>query len=458
MNKINDNFCGYAYIGENDYAFYVSGHLVKLLPPQKGFIELKGVDRNPLFVYGVDENNNNIAFQRNTRDYVAIPYDPHIFTFGTPIIIQSTNLSDYVQELRGDWDKFDALEFRGEIIDKLYNPKCAVVEEKYEYKLPYDGAETIKLKASNEYTYKCDVKINNTNAKLIMSICSDHGWLRHKNGSLGNLSSFIQLEFENEQRFDKLEEYYVSIYKMLSILSLSRNIEIKCSLLRKLDNNELDVTAICKVYHPYTEYTNKSAGQMITLNESNNFIPQLLSKINSNYVDSILELLPDHNKPTINIVDIQNLCTALEVAYEKSKYKHEQDACISALREEINECLDKFMKSCLNLDVGKQTTIKSAFEYLDWTARNKIEYMYRRREEIIAKITRRDDADYIYMFGIPSLLRMRNKKTHRAIVEWNGGSKLFTPMLALLYIILFESLEIDKDGIIRLFASIFKFR
>ena len=108
------------------------------------------------------------------------------------------------------------------------------------------------------------------------------------------------------------------------------------------------------------------------------YIPNLIDKIINDEVEPLLVLLPDDNRKIarISITNVQNLCTALEVAYGWSDRGKEKDNLIQELKKNIKGIIAQFIEKHDEIDVYKETTISSAFQYLDYTLKQKILTMY----------------------------------------------------------------------------------
>lgn len=89
----------------------------------------------------------------------------------------------------------------------------------------------------------------------------------------------------------------------------------------------------------------------------------------------------------ISIKNVQDLCTALEVSYQlDDKRKREKDALIEELKKNIKNTIAEFTKAHNEIDVNKETTMSSAFQYLDYTLKQKILTLYNENSDIVDEI------------------------------------------------------------------------
>lgn len=102
-------------------------------------------------------------------------------------------------------------------------------------------------------------------------------------------------------------------------------------------------------------------------------VPVLIDRIRNNEVESLLALLPEDNRKInkISITNVQDLCTALEVAYDWTKRSKEKDALITELKKNIKRTIAEFTETHAEINIYKETTISSAFQFLDYTLKQK---------------------------------------------------------------------------------------
>src|SRR5690554_6768930 len=99
------------------------------------------------------------------------------------------------------------------IINVVYNPKIAALKQRTPSEMAeiyrdFDGARAIEIKPFPDYTRSVSVALDNQNAEMTVSVSHSDGDGDVNTVSLGSLGSFVRLEFEHSQTFDKITCYY----------------------------------------------------------------------------------------------------------------------------------------------------------------------------------------------------------------------------------------------------------
>lgn len=174
--------------------------------------------------------------------------------------------------------------------------------------------------------------------------------------------------------------------------------------------------------------------------------------------NSLLELLPEDNKMVnrISIKNVQDLCTALEVSYQlDDKRKREKDALIEELKKNIKNTIAEFTKAHNEIDVNKETTMSSAFQYLDYTLKQKILTLYNENSDIVDEIVSKYSLPSVNENSIASFVKLRNNKTHSGTVEWGESAKIYTPLFAIVYASFFKYIKLPDEVIKSTLLQIF---
>lgn len=392
MKKIADNFCGYLNVDNDTFAYSVSNHIVTLLPAQSERTKRYEVldrmrSRNidlPEYLFGTCDNEIGIAMLRSDKFRSdSLGLNPSI-QFGTPVIIKATgNSANFYGMLTQGWNFFHVITFWGGNINALCNPQIAVERQAFsEYlKKNNDGARKIKLRSWNDYTRSVDFEIDGEKATLTVSVLQTGGTNNSKNMesyNLGELNSFIRFSFENAQNFDKLVKYYKIAKSLVAILTKRNNIFFEVCLSQRNHKNQNFETGVCRILDNYENYSTLKCHTVIPIYNIFDCVPKLIHKIANDEVDPLLALLPENNKGAdrISITNVQDLCTALEVAYDGSKKGKQKDSLVNDLKKEIKKTIVEFTKTHHEIDVYKETTINSSFKYLDYSLKQKIITMY----------------------------------------------------------------------------------
>lgn len=185
-----------------------------------------------------------------------------------------------------------------------------------------------------------------------------------------------------------MEKYYSIIKDLIAILTLQNNVFFEADIRQKNSENELFRTGVCRIFDHYENYSVRKFQNVISIYNILDYVPNLINTIMNNDADSLLEILPEDNGMIgkVMITNIQDLCTALEVAYKWGKRNREKDNLIEDLKKEIKKTIATFTESHDDIDVYNGTTIGSAFGYLDYTLKQKILTLYNENRCIIDAI------------------------------------------------------------------------
>lgn len=468
MKRIDDHFCGYLSLDKDVFTYYVSDGVVTLLPAYSDPTEQRDAferisSRNTdssEFIYGVI-GNTRVAMLRNGKIHTSLLGMDLSAKFATPLIIQAAgNASGYFGRLTENWDKFHAITFAGGNINAIYNPEMAVMRPNYADLSKSDRARTIKLRPWNDYTHTTDFEIYGEKVTLTITVLpagnqsiSD----RIDAYSLGKLNSSIRFSFENAQSLDKIEQYYSIARSLIAILTRQCNIIFETHLSQRDTENLFFESASCRIFDRHENYSLRQWHQTIQLLSIFDYLPNLLKKITANEVDALLDILPDDNRKAnlISISDVQNMCTALEIAYRWSNTHIEKDALIKELKKNINDTIADFIEHHNEIDVRKETTISSAFQYLDYTLKEKIHTLYTENKDIIDPITAKYNLPKITAGSIGEFVKLRNNKTHRGVIDWGDSAKIYHPLFALSYSCLLKSIGVSGDKVKMIVQNIF---
>ena len=466
MNDIPDKFSGYAQIGDDKLAYFVSGSSVTMLPVQRELEDIYRIHNRIImrnetigseFIYG-DYSGHKIAMYRgNPFHYDFLGLNPSI-QFGTPFIIMACgNAQGYYDRLTETWNRFHSITFYGGNINSVFSPRAAV---KPKNNFPNEnGAIEIEMTPWDNYTFTKDIELFGQEAKITISIAQSNG----NNNSItsgyniGNLNSIIRFSFNNAQGFEKVEISYSIVKALLALLIRENNISFDVYLSQRLSDNSLNRTAICKIFDPYDNYSNKSDFKVIPLCSIIDFLPNIIHIIDNGEAKPIIPLLSNNNntRNQITITNVQDMCTALEVAYNWNHGKREKDKLISSLKERIKNVIREFSDEHSEIDVNKQTTISSSFQYLDFTLKEKILTLYSENKEIIDSITTKYSMEPLSENTITPFVKLRNGKTHSGRIEWGNCADYYMPLLTIVYSELFRYAGMPENLIKQLISTHF---
>ena len=354
MKKINENFCGYIKVEDDTYTYNVSDNIVTLLPAQsdvsKRYDSLYRIKSHntdtPEYLFGED-NDSMIAILHKGKFVTNLIGTNVAIRFATPIIIKASgNAQGFFSKLTEDWCKFHAITFCGGNINALYTPDIAIEQPDISELLKYDGARTIKMRPWSDYTRTTEFQMENEKVTLTVSVGQTAETNNAENRgayNLGKMYTFFRFSFENAQRFEKIEKYYIIVKKIVAILTAQNNVCFEeVYLSQRNSEQKYFKTGVCKIFDPYENYSIRQRHKVIPIFSVFDYIPNLVNGIINSKADSLLELLPEDNKMVnrISIKNVQDLCTALEVSYQlDDKRKREKDALVEELKKNIKNTI-----------------------------------------------------------------------------------------------------------------------
>lgn len=468
MKEIPDNFIGYLKIDEDTFVYNVSNSIITLLPahsnPNKRldtFLKICSYNTDKYgYLFG-EYHSYQIAILHKGKFIrrTLLPDLPIKFT--TPLIIKAAgNAIGFYNKLTNKWNMFDAITFYGGNINSLYSPEIAVELPDIKDLNKKDGTRKIQLRSWYDYTHTIKLKIDNEQIELMISISQSGEHINKKNlnsYTLGELNSIIRLSFNNAQNFKEIEKYYTIIKKLISILTRQNNIYFDVYLSQRGTDDLYYKTANCKFFDSYTNYSSKSIHNVIPLVDIIEYLPNLVDKIANKEIDTILALLPEDNTMLnkVSLTNIQDICTALEVSYERDKRKRDKDKDIEILKKSIKKTIKEFQRNHSEISVYNQTTISSAFQYLDYTLKDKIYTLYKENNIIIDKIISKWGLPLMTKENISAFVRLRNNKTHSGVFNINDSINLYSALLPLVYICLFKYIGLPDEKIETIILKIF---
>lgn len=463
MTKIENEFCGYLKVDEDTFAYNVSNNIVTLFPAYcENRERYEVIDRihsrnveQPEFLLGND-GERMIAIARNGKFYAG-----SLSTwarFATPLIIRASGNGDgYFGWLTEEWYKFHAITFWGGNINALYNPELAVEPLDVKALINFGNRE-IKMRPWKDYSLSKEFEAYGEKVTMTISVRGGENTENHSGAySLGTLNSYIRFTFEKAQSFSEIEKYYILARKLVAILTGQNNVSFETYLSQRNPENKYFETGVCKIFDSYENYSARKRHNVIPIYNVLEYIPNLIDKIINDDVGGLLMLLPEDNRyvSRISIANIQDLCTALEVAYEWNKKKREKDQLVEELKKDIKKTISGFLESHKDIDVYKETTIKSAFDYLDFTLKNRIFTLYSENRDMVDAVVAKWALPPVDIVNISSFVNLRNNKTHSGKFEWGESANLYTALFALVYACFFKHAGIPVDLAKHLLLQIF---
>lgn len=463
MTKIGNEFCGYLKVDEDTFAYNVSNNIVTLFPAYGENRErYEVIDRiysrnveQPEFFLGND-GERMIAIARNGKFYAGL-----LSTwarFATPLIIRASgNGEGYFGLLTEEWYRFHAITFQGGNINALYNPELAVEPLDVNALINFRNRE-IKMRPWKDYSLSKEFEAYGEKVTMTISVRGGENTENHSGAySFGTLNSYICFTFEKAQSFSEIKKYYILARKLVAILTGQNNVSFETYLSQRNPENKYFETGACKIFDSYENYSARKGHNVIPIYDVLEDIPYLIDKILNDDASALLMLLPEDNRyiSRISIANIQDLCTALEVAYEWEKKKREKDQLVEELKKDIKKTIAGFLENHNDIDVYKETTITSAFDYLDFTLKTRIFTLYSENRDVVDAVVAKWGLPPVDMANLSLFVNLRNNKTHSGKFEWGESVNLYTSLFALVYACFFKHVGIPADLAKHLLLRIF---
>ena len=463
MTKIENEFCGYLNVDEDTFAYNVSNNIVTLFPAyydkRKRYevidrIHSRNVEQSE-FLLG-DDGERMIAIARNGKFYAGSLSTWAQFT--TPLIIRASGNGDgYWGSMTEEWYKFHAITFWSGNINALYNPKLAVEPLDYNAIINFGNRE-IKMRSWKDYSLSKEFEVYGEKVIMTISVKEGGDAVNYKGAyNLGTLNSYIRFTFEKAQNFSEIEKYYILTRKLVAILTGQNNVSFETYLSQRNPESKYFETGVCRIFDSYENYSARKEHNVIPIHDVLEFIPNLIDKILNDDANALLMLLPEDNRyiSRISIANIQDLCTALEVAYEWEKKKREKDQFVEELKKDIKKTIARFLENHKAVDVYKETTIESAFDYLDFTLKTRIFTLYSENQDVVDAVVAKWGLPPVDITNLSLFVNLRNNKTHSGKFEWGESAYLYTALLALVYACFFKHVGIPADLAKHLLLKIF---
>ena len=458
---------GYLYIDKDPYSFFLSSRNIILLPAEssentkRAMVEKANLRKAdlPEFLFG-HTNSRTIAIMR-TSDYRAneFGFAPGL-RFTTPMIIEASGNTDvFFGSLPEDWDKFHAITFKGGNINAIFPPYQAL-EKTGSGESTKDGVMGIRTLPWKNYTIKGQATIDDQIVKYTISIaqaglssCKDDNTY-----TLGELNSFIRFSFSEGKDFSQIERYYLIAKMFVSLLTMQNNIDFETYLSQRKANGQFYRTATCEIYDVYENYADRNQCRVIQIGRIQDQLPKILEAIATGEYNTLCTLLPDDNRRLglISITNVQDLCTALEVAYDWDKKNRNKDKpikslCKKAARIAIKELQSEFP----DIDLGTETTIKKTFEYLDYNAKSKIYTLYEENQTAVDLVAKKHNWPPLTKERIEKFTSLRNHKTHDGTFDWSNIDEIYPLLYALEYTCALKHAGIQEKTISELIWKLF---
>ena len=311
---IPDNFSGIMSLYSSyDSFFNINNGKVTIIPRTQECKDIitkpgkfKQIDVNSPWLYGISEDNRNIAFLKRKPLSKRISYPVNVGTayFYTPLVV------------KGDAMSFDAIEFRGGIVDILHNPDMAVDIKN----VAGDDNTAVKWRDKERFTRSYNAEINNEKFKII---CSVDTLNEREAGKVPDIKriihSYLRFSFETVHELGDIEKYYSYAATLFQFCAGALNTRFDIKLYNKKTGSSL----VRVIRDGFTDCASErlnfmNAIRLFTLGDK---LPSLLKILNEDKTSPNLLFLPDSNKNAsrISSITVSDLCSSAE--HEYSLYK-----------------------------------------------------------------------------------------------------------------------------------------
>ena len=99
--------------------------------------------------------------------------------------------------------------------------------------------------------------------------------------------------------------------------------------------------------------------------------------------------------------------------------------------------------------------MSSAFQYLDYTLKQKILTLYNENSDIVDEIVSKYSLPSVNENSIASFVKLRNNKTHSGTVEWGESARYIHPCLLSFMLVFFKYIKLPDEVIKSTLLQIF---
>ena len=425
--------------------FHVDKDLVTVIPcsleSQKAIYASTDSDTPPkdekdMWLYGVAEDGCSVAFYHPNDFSVRISAPRNLGTaqFHAPILLKSTS------PIEMDLSSFDAIEFRGGILDVLHMTG-KIVDECYSEK-------TIKFCSQDFFTKKFRVGIDGVDFEITYTISThDFSFDTGKVPDLRNgIHSVLRFDFSEAQYIQKILIYYNYALNFLQFCAGQLNVGFEVRLYKKSVMGGED-TILTRIRDGFDDYAENCLDimQVIRFDLLNEKFPKLFKLINEDATRPYLQFLTKRNKHIgyILYTDVPDICVALEQEYELSKNELMEGMKTEGkeLAKELTNVIensnhsDQVKNKAINLVNGKlpnlQPSLKEKINALLDEFFLPMKPISEPSMHVEYGITKSYTIDEMKSM-IRKFIEMRNRVSHAGIV-WNEGKEVFSHLHLLVY-------------------------
>lgn len=425
--------------------FHVANDLVTIIP-----CSLEGInavyasknsgslqkDEKDMWLYGVAEDSCSVAFYHPNHFSVSFsaPINIGKAQFQSPILLKSTS------PIKMDLSSFDAIEFRGGIIDILH-ATGRITDECYSEKI-------IKFCNQDSFTKKFPVNIDGENFEISYTISTSD--LSYDTGKVPDLRqgihSALRFEFTEAKNIQKLRTYYNYALNFLQFCAGRLNVGFEVRLYKKNAQGSFN-TILTRIRDGFDDYAENSLDmmQVIRFDFLEEKFPKLFKLINEEATQPYLQYLTKRNKHIgyILYTDVPDICVALEREYDYSQneimgdIKNEGKQLAKELKKVIKDSKysEQVKNKAISLIQGNLANLKPSLKEKIFTMLDEffapMKSIFEPEKHIEYGITKSYTIEEMKL-KIRKFIEMRNRASHAGIV-WNEGKEVFSHLHLLVY-------------------------
>jgi uncharacterized short protein YbdD (DUF466 family) len=431
------------YLGEQ-HSCTVNDYVVKIFykdaPGMIGLVKDEPTEEK--YLYGIGDNDSPFAVYMPKGLYVN-PFSFHVlYHFSTPIIITSRSSET------SDLSYFDGIEFYGETINKIFNPRQAVEYSEYSQQIE---DISLKFKSHSDYSRKFDVDFDGQKAAIEYLVYRYVSLAEQKNEdgsiSLGSLNSAIRFTFDGQRPLEEINRYWKMFNNFLQFMVGRQNVDFGVRFFQKNKADSLLHTADGFFRRGKPDTYNGKIQNSIQINTLGDKFPELFRLFLDEQTAPYLNFLPESNTAAnrISYTDVLDICTAFEKEFVLSGLKNPINDIADKLYNTLKAAIKEFRKTQVQTEQQQDKIFDVAFssiKYINSSLADKIYLLYELSltspdevsEEALLK-TRND---------IDSFVQLRNSIMHSGIVDWGENGLFSRTLIRILYVNILLRAGVDK--------------
>ena len=397
--------------------------------------KFKHIKTDSQWLYGISEDNKKIAFLKRQpfSKRISSPLNLGTAYFFTPLIV------------KGDAMSFDAIEFRGGIVDILHNPDIAV-DVNINCMENFNAA--VVWRGRDYFTRSYDAEIN---GEKINITCSVDTLRRREAGKVPDIKrdihSYVRFSFETVHDLDDILKYYSYAVTLFQFCVGALNVRFETVLYNKESGN----SHVKIISDGFTDCASERLNFMnvIRLFMLGDKLPALLKILNEEKTSPKLLFLPDSNTKAsvVSYSAVSDLCSSIEREYSLSEdtSREQQKQQAKILADEIIAFIDseKYKDYPSAVKDKAKNLLASNLKAFSPSLKEKFIFLYDKFGMCMRKITEQGNHDEYgicrfysddeFRRLIGKFVQMRNTSSHSKIKWDDEALNIFVHLKILVY-------------------------